>query len=189
MNFELNDKVFDHFPKLESERLLFREFTKKDAPDLFLLRSDHAVMKFMDSPKYQHFQDAEKAITNNQNLFKEKNGIIWAIVEKSKPEVIGYFGFWRLIREHCRAEIGYALRPEFWGKGFMKETMDCLIAFGFQELKLHSIEANINPENKSSEQLLSRFGFKKEAYFRENYLFNGKFNDSIIYSLLESDLS
>ena len=70
----------------------------------------------------------------------------------------------------------------------MFEAMTKLIGFGFKELHLHSIEANINTNNRNSEKLLLKFGFKKEAYFRENYLFEGEFLDSIIYSLLESDI-
>ncbi len=108
---------------------------------------------------------------------------------KSTDELIGYFGFWRLAMRHCRAEIGFALKPQFWGKGIMKETMNCLINFGFTELNLHSIEANVNPENEKSERLLVKFGFKKEAYFRENFFYNGIFKDSIIYSILETDLN
>lgn len=100
---------------------------------------------------------------------------------------IGYFGFWRIEKEHCRAEIGYALNPEFWGNGYMLETMNRLIDFGFNNLKIHSIEANVNQENLSSIRLLEKLNFKKEAHFRENYLFDGKFIDSIIYSLLETD--
>ena len=53
---------------------------------------------------------------------------------------------------------------------------------------MHSIEANVNPGNISSVKLLERAGFKREAYFRENYLFDGKFYDSLIYSLLETDV-
>ena len=188
MNKKINDRIFDNFPKLESERLIFRSFTKEDAQDILLLKSNDEVMMHMDAIKHQTIQDSEKAIIKNQNLFKERQGIIWAIIEKSTREFIGYFGFWRLIREHCRAEIGYALKPQFWSKGFMRESMNLLIDFGFNELKLHSIEANLNPKNENSERLLKNFGFKKEAYFRENYLFNGTFNDSIIYSLLEKDI-
>ena len=188
MNIEIDDKVFDIFPSLESERLNYRDFLKEDAHELFLLKSDKVVMKHMDSFPFQSIRDAEKSIQKNQNLYHEKKGILWAIIEKSSNQMIGYFGYWRLIREHCRGEIGYALNPKVWGKGYMKETLDCLIPFGFNEMKLHSIEANLNPNNANSERLLQRFGFKKEAYFRENYLFNGKFNDSVIYSLLESDL-
>ncbi len=189
MKDQINEKIFDDFPECESDRLIYREFNKNDACDLLLIRSDAQVMEFMDSPEYENIQDAEKAIIENQNLFKERQGINWAIIEKSTDELIGYFGFWRLVKRHCRAEIGFALKPQFWGKGIMKETMNRLINFGFSELNLHSIEANVNPENEKSERLLVKFGFKKEAYFRENFFYNGIFKDSIIYSILETDLN
>jgi ribosomal-protein-alanine N-acetyltransferase len=70
----------------------------------------------------------------------------------------------------------------------MHETLKRMAKFGFNNMKLHSIEANVNPGNEKSKRVLEKIGFKKEAYFRENYLFNGKFLDSIIYSLLEKDL-
>ena len=68
----------------------------------------------------------------------------------------------------------------------MSEAIEKVIQFGFNNMKLHSIEANINPDNLASAQLLKKFKFVKEAYFKENYFFNGKFLDSEIYSLLHS---
>ena len=79
------------------------------------------------------------------------------------------------------------LDPAFWGKGFMKEALIAVLDFGFRKLGLHSFQANINPENERSGKLLKQLGFVKEAYFRENYYFNGKYLDSEIYSLLERD--
>ena len=70
----------------------------------------------------------------------------------------------------------------------MSETMSTIVEFGFNELNLHSIEANINPSNNPSRKLLLNSGFKKEAYFRENYFHDGKYLDSEIYSLLAKDL-
>jgi ribosomal-protein-alanine N-acetyltransferase len=101
--------------------------------------------------------------------------------------LIGYFGFWRIDTHHCRGEIGYALHPNYWEKGYMKEAAFKLIEYGFSEIRLHSIEANVNPNNIPSIKLLEKIGFKKEAYFRENFLFNNEFVDSVIYSLLERD--
>jgi ribosomal-protein-alanine N-acetyltransferase len=187
MNLKINIGVFDTFPKLESERLIFREFKSSDVQDLFLIRSNDDVMNYMDSYKHKTLKDSEKLISEVHKSFKEQTGLNWAIIEKSTNEFIGYFGFWRIIKEHCRAEIGFALKPEFWGKGYMKETMNSLIEFGFKNLQIHSIEANVNPENKKSIQLLETLNFKKEAHFRENYLFNNRFIDSIIYALLETD--
>lgn len=188
MNTIIDEKKFIEFPQLESNRLIYREFRKSDSSDLFLIRSDDKVMNYMDSNKHQTIQDSKKMISGIKKSFDEKKGINWAIIEKSTNELIGYFGFWKLIKEHCRAEIGYALKPKFWGKGLMKETINKLIDFGFNELNLHSTEANVNPQNESSIQLLLKIGFKQEAYFRENYLFDNKFLDSMIFSLLETDL-
>ncbi len=70
----------------------------------------------------------------------------------------------------------------------MNETFKTLIEFGFNNLQLHSIEANVNPLNQQSIKLLERVGFKKEAHFRQNFFHNGKFMDSFIYCLLESDI-
>jgi ribosomal-protein-alanine N-acetyltransferase len=62
-----------------------------------------------------------------------------------------------------------------------------MLKFGFDNIKLHSVEANVNPDNSSSIKVLEKFGFQKEAHFKENYLFNNQFLDSIIYSLLEKN--
>ena len=66
----------------------------------------------------------------------------------------------------------------------MKETLNAVIDYAFTTMNLHSIEANINPDNTSSEALLKSCGFVKEAYHKENYYFAGVFYDSIIYSKL-----
>jgi ribosomal-protein-alanine N-acetyltransferase len=62
--------------------------------------------------------------------------------------------------------------------------MTLVLKYGFEVLKLHSIEANVNPENIASIKLLEKNNFVREAYFRENYFYNGKFLDSAIYSLV-----
>ena len=188
MNTQIDDIAFKSFPVLESDRLQFRDFVSSDAEDLFFIRSNDQIMEYMDTDKHSTILESDSLILQIAQSFKNKTGISWAIVEKSSNIVIGYFGFWRIMREHCRAEIGFALKPDFWGKGYMTETLNTLIEFGFNSLKLHSIEANVNPANENSKQLLEKNGFKQEAHFRENYFFNGKFIDSIIYSILEPNL-
>jgi ribosomal-protein-alanine N-acetyltransferase len=187
MNYKINDKCFDIFPRLGTERLLLEEITINDAQDLYEIRSDSKVMKYFDREMHKKIDDTLEMIEEIKKSFKEKNGITWIMKEKESKKVIGYLGFWRLIRDKVRAEIGYALKPEYWNKGFMKESLIKIIEFGFNEFGLHSIEANVNPENVNSIRLLERIGFKKEAYFREDYFFQGKFLDSVIYSLLETD--
>ena len=189
MKIEIDKTIYKVFPELESKRLLFRNFLLSDSKELFLIRSDDDVMRFMDISRMESINDSEKWIQTVWEDFKNENGITWGIIDKSSNRFVGYFGFWRMIPEHCRAEIGYALNPKYWSNGYMTESLKTITKYGFGKIKLHSIEANVNPNNKSSIKLLEKIGFKKEAYFRENYLFNNKFNDSIIYSLLEKDLT
>ena len=189
MNTEISKNVFKNFPEFESGRLLFRKIILDDAKEIFLIRSNDDVMKFMDVPRHYSVSDSEKLIRSIENSYKNETGINWAIIQKQSNVFLGYIGFIRMASEHCRAEIGYALKPDYWSKGYMYEAIDMLAKFGFEEMKLHSIEANVNPMNERSKKVLERVGFKKEAYFRENYLFDDKFLDSVIYSLLEKDLT
>ena len=77
--------------------------------------------------------------------------------------------------------------PEFWGNGLMSEAIKAALDFAFFKMGMHSIEADINPENLASARILERNGFTREAFFRENFYWNGKFLNSAIYSLLKSE--
>jgi [ribosomal protein S5]-alanine N-acetyltransferase len=188
MNLKFNETIFNKFPVLETDRLIFRQFHKNDAAQLFKIRSNPQVMEFMDAIVLKSEADAKVLLKSFHAEFKIKKGITWAIVEKQTNQLIGSFGFWKLFKNHCRAEIGYSLLPEYWGKGLMAETFKALIEFGFNQMQVHSIEANVNPENQKSKQLLERVGFRKEAHFRENFLYKEKFLDSAIYCLVETDV-
>lgn len=79
------------------------------------------------------------------------------------------------------------LHPQYWNKGLMSEAISKVIDFGFNEMKLHSIEAVINPANNVSRQVLKKFDFIKEAYFKEKFFFEEKFWDQEVYSLLNKN--
>ena len=178
---------FSPFPVLTTERLLLRSITLADAKQVFSLRSDAESMQFLDKEPLQTIVEAELLIKKIMDDVTTNDGITWAIALKEKPAVMmGSIGFWKLVKEHHRAEIGYMLLPEYFKKGYMKEAIKEVITYGFDNMKLHSIEANINPANEASETLLKSAGFIKEAYFRENFYFRGAFKDSAIYSLIDT---
>ena len=66
----------------------------------------------------------------------------------------------------------------------MKEALIKVIEYGFNEMKLHSIEAHINPANSASAGILEATGFIREAYFKEDFYYKGVFSDTAIYSKL-----
>ena len=175
---------FTPFPTLYTERLTLRRFTKNDASDLFRLRSDKNVMQFIDRPHARSMKDALDLIQKINDSLISNEGITWAITLKNYSTLVGTIGFWRIVKEHYRAEIGYLLDPELQGTGLMHEAVQPVLDYGFKMMKLHSVEANVNPANVASIKMLERNHFVREAHFKENYYYNGKFLDSVIYSLL-----
>jgi ribosomal-protein-alanine N-acetyltransferase len=181
------DISFTPFPTLSTERLLLRKIDDADIDQVFRLRSDKTSLEFLDKPVMQNKSEASLLINKITNDAATNQGITWGIALKENPGLlIGTIGLWRIIKEHYRAEIGYMLLPEYFRKGYMKEAIISVNTFGFEEMKLHSIEANINPANAGSAAVLRSTGYTREAYFRENFYFNGMFKDSEIYSLINS---
>jgi len=178
---------FNPFPILESDRLILRKMILTDAPQLFELRTGEETMKFIDKDKIASVQVAQDMIQNMDFQMQNNAAVMWGITLPGSAPIIGTIGFWRIVKDHHRAEIGYMLRPEYWNKGYVSEAMNAVINYGFQKMKLHTIEANINPHNLASRRVLEKQGFQQEGFYRENYYFNGKYLDTAVFSLLKSN--
>jgi ribosomal-protein-alanine N-acetyltransferase len=177
---------FHPFPNLETPRLLLRRVVESDAPQIIILRGDAENMKFVPRPlvtnieqALQHYEMIDAKIVNNE-------GINWAITLKENPsKMLGIIGHYKIQTEHYRSEIGYMLITELHGKGIVTEAIKAVLIYGFDMLKLHSVEAIIDPNNITSEKVLLKNGFVKEAHILENEYYDGEFIDTVIYSLLK----
>jgi ribosomal-protein-alanine N-acetyltransferase len=176
---------FQPFPELVTERLLLRQLNLADAPEIFFLRSDKKALQFVGREPAKSVKEAEAYIkVINQNV-KENEAILWGIALRSKPgTIIGTICYWQMQKENYRTEIGYMLNPEYWQKGIMKEGLQKVLEYGFNSLKLHSIEARVHPDNKASVALLESAGFNKEGHFKEDFYFRGRFEDTLVYAKL-----
>ena len=176
---------FTPFPVIETTRLLLRALSPDDADTLFYLRSNELVTAHFNRAPDASVEATRAKMEEILQLQEKNEAIFWVITLKESPEeMIGNIGYWQINKAHHRAEIGYLLHPAYWKKGIMKEALLAVIDYAFNTMKLHSIEANINPENLASAALLESCNFKKEAFFKENYYYDGVYYDSIIYSRL-----
>jgi ribosomal-protein-alanine N-acetyltransferase len=175
---------FTPFPNLQTERLLLRRVNENDANEIFALRSNPETMKYIPRPLVKSIDDALEHIAMIDAKIESNEGINWAITYKDNPKLIGIIGHYRIKPEHFRAEVGYMLLPEYNGKGIISEAIKEVVNYGFSEMKLHSIEAIIDPENFGSERVLQKCGFVKEAHLKENEFYEGRFLDTVIYSIL-----
>ena len=175
---------FTPFPNLETERLLLRRVDNNDVNEIFALRSDPETMKYIPRPLVKTTEEALEHIATIDSKIDTNEGINWAITLKGNPKLIGIIGHYRIKPEHFRAEIGYILLPEYSGKGIITEAIQEVVQYGFEIMKLHSIEAIIDPENHGSAKVLEKNNFVKEAHLKENEFYDGRFLDTVIYSIL-----
>lgn len=175
---------FIPFPVLETEHLLLRRVDTNDVNEVFDLRSNPETMKYIPRPLLQTTEEALEHIARIDAKIENNEGINWAITLKGSSKLLGIIGHYRIKPEHFRAEIGYMLLPEFHGRGIISEAIAKVLEYGFEVIKLHSIEAIIDPENEASAKVLEKNNFVKEAHLKENEFYNGRFIDSVIYSRL-----
>ncbi len=177
---------FDHVT-LETKWLRLRPLRQADAPSLLAMFSDAKFMQYGTTPPWDSIDDARAMIDRDieaMALGKRLRLGIERIEDQALIGICTLFDF----NEGCRsAEIGYGLDSDTWGNGYMNEALVALLTYGFSELDLNRVEADIDPRNIASTQSLERIGFKKEGHLRQNCIVNSVLADSALYGLLRSD--
>lgn len=177
----------DVFPILETERLTLRQVTQEDADNLLVYLSDVDVMKYYGLEPFKSINDAFDEISWYQSIFEKGTGIRWGITLKEQDEIIGSCGFFNKVAQHHRAEIGFELSKEHWGKGIASEAIKTVLYYGFEQMDLQRIEALIEPPNITSQKVVERQGFIREGLLRNYEYTCGKFDNLYMYSLLKQD--
>ena len=85
------------------------------------------------------------------------------------------------------ATLGYWMGADFAGKGHMKDAVDAVIGFVFEELRLHRIEAACVPDNEASKNVLRSTGFQEEGYARRYLRIDGRWRDHLLFAILADD--
>ena len=159
---------FNQYPNVFEERLVLRKLSANDAKLIYDLRSSIEVTKYIDRPLYK---DSEEAIFFLNKTIKSINNnevIVWSIHLKVSLIPIGTICLWNFLEDRKIAEVGYDMLPEFHKKGFMNEALNAIVNFGFNNLKLKSIEAYTNKNNLSSIKLLEKNHFIKQNNRRDD---------------------
>jgi len=174
------------FPTLRTERLTLRELCDEDAEYFHEVYSDTGVMQYISLPD-QREEDSRERMNRNRALFAAGLGIRWAITRRDEPRAIGSCGHWRINKPDLRSEIGFELRRSAWGQGYMQEALTAMLRFGFRELELHSVEAQVDPDNRACRSTLTALGFRQEGHLRENYRIGERYVDTLYFGLIDRD--
>ena len=157
---------FSVFPTLVGERSVLRELGPADALDLFAFRSDPEVQRYNSAPMHDP-AEAAALIRQLEVEYAAHRGLYWGITLREDAPVVGLIGLARWDPYHSRAEIGYDLRRDHWGRGVATDALKAVLTFGFTRLRLHRVEAQTIADNQASVRLLRRAGFTLEGVRRE----------------------
>jgi ribosomal-protein-alanine N-acetyltransferase len=173
-------------PRLETERLILRPITMEDRGFIYELFSSPETNRYSSHESLRNLEEAGEMYDGYLKPGFPSHFRV-AVELKETGEPVGTLGLYSYSERDRRAELGYDLLEEHWGRGIMTEAVGAVLRYGFEVLGLNRVEATMDPLNTRSVRLVERLGFKSEGHMREKYLYKGRSRDELIYSLLRSE--
>lgn len=183
------DFDFSHFPRLETEHIVLREMSPQDVNALLMHFGNTEVVQFIGMQPIKTIEQANEWLRWMGGFFAAQDGLRWGLELQETGEFIGSAGLHHWNREAHYAEIGCDIAHPFWGNGYGQEVMRRLIEFGWENMKLNRIEADVVKGNMRSMHVLEKLGFKKEGVLRQRLLKGGKYYDVYLFGLLRNEYS
>ena len=172
-------------PTLETERLILRNWNKKDAPALYAYAKNPAVGPPAGWKPHESVRESRQII---EQLFRAN--MTWAIVHKATGSVIGSIGLEPdRIRTNIKSrELGYSLAEDYWGEGLMTEAARRVIRYAFENLKLAVLMIRPGDANHRSQRVIEKCGFVYEGTLRRAYrIYDGSLRETRVYSMLREE--
>jgi len=155
---------------METERLIIRELNLYDAKFILTLLNEESFIKNIGDKQVRTLADAQRYLLDGPMASYEKYGFgLLHIALKETFEPLGMCGL--LKRDELKLpDLGYALLPQFWRKGYAKEACEFVLKYSKQTLNIQEISAVTSPENLASNNLLAFLGFKQLSTINLNDL-------------------
>ena len=154
-----------------------------DSAAYFAIFSAPAVCQFLDYSAFTQLHEAESFIQTALTLHAANKQIRYSIAYDQ--QVVGSICLYSLYWHQKRASIGYALHPDFWGKGIMSAALQELITIAKAQYGLNRLQATVLPHNRNSQRVLLKQGFIYEGLLQQYEIWEGRgFVDLQMYAKL-----
>ncbi len=187
MTREEISRIFRNPPIIDTRRLYLRKMNKSDSADMYEYSCREDVTRYLLWSPHPSESYTYKYLTYLQSRYRAGDFYDWAVVLRDTHKMIGTCGFTKLNIESNSAEVGYVLNPEYWGCGFAPEAVSAVIKFGFNELRLHRIEARYMVGNERSVRVMEKVGMTREGISRESLHVKGHYVSVGVCSILRSE--
>lgn len=171
------------FPILETNRIVLRQITDADLPNIFKGLSNPEIVKHY-AVSFHTEEETKEQMEWYADLEKNETGIWWAVCSKDDGRFLGAGGLCDVSKQHKKAEIGFWLLQENWGRGYMSEAMTLIHKHSFNEMGLHRIEGYVESGNFKCKKAIEKLQYTLEGTMRDCEFKNGKFISVDIYAKL-----
>jgi RimJ/RimL family protein N-acetyltransferase len=173
---------------LKEKNVFLTSVEKNDLPQLKDWRNNPDFRK-----NFREYRELNDEMQNNwfdKIVVNDKNTIMFSIRDTANRELIGCCGLCYINWVHRYADLSFYIGKDnlYVDDKYAAEAVDLLIKYGFNELGLNKIWTEIYEFDLKKINFLQNYGFKKDGQLRENYYYNGKWWDSIIFSLLTGEI-
>jgi len=170
-----------------SERLILRAPQPHDAVHIYHLARDKRVSEMLlNMPHPYERYEADSWVERARSRIEMGEGLPLVIVRRADGQLIGSVGLWPNYL-HRRAELGYWLGVDYWGRGYMSEAVQVIIDFGFAELELNRIFATYFTINPASQRVMAKCGMVFEGIQRQAVIKWGETRDLGMCAILRQD--
>jgi [ribosomal protein S5]-alanine N-acetyltransferase len=163
---------------LQTQRLALREMTPSDAPFIVELLTDPAFLANIGDRGVRDLDTAAAYIARWRDTYARDGFGLWVVELRDSREPIGMCG---LVKRDTLPgpDIGYALLPRYWSRGYAVEACTAVRDYAVQRLGLDELLAIVSPGNAASVKVLERIGLQ----FRRNVQLGGDSEYLLLYSL------
>lgn len=146
----------------ETQRLILREITIKDADSMFEMDSDPEVHKYLGNNPVKSLDQIYEVIAFIQKQYLEYGVARWAVVRKEDNKFIGWCGL-KFRNDEINGiknfyDLGYRFNKKYWGQGYATESSIACLDYGFSKLRINVIYAMAELENIASNRVLEKLG-------------------------------
>ena len=178
-------EVLKDLPTLETERLILRKMVLNDAEAVFAYASNSEVSRYTLWETHRCIEDSRAFLEFATQKYENGGEPDWGIVYRGNGCLVGACGLVNWEAEHARAEVGFVLSREYWGRGLMSEAVRAILRFGFERMNLNRIEARCIAENAASARVMEKAGMVYEGMLRQREYIKGAYRDIRLYAILK----
>ncbi|ASW74380.1 hypothetical protein IQ37_04770 [Chryseobacterium piperi] len=175
---------------LQLERLTLRGFKESDISDLHKMLIRPETSEFNPTTYSENEADTRRLVHDwNQQIEQgsDRKKFTFLIEITETCAFVGIIGLDIIKVNYKNAEVWFKLSPEVWGHGYGTEALGSIIKFGFEDLKLHRIEAGCAVDNIGSYKVMEKAGMIREAHRRKLLPLRNGWSDNYEYAILEED--